>query len=194
MASGMAGSATKLTYEDFVLFPDDGKRHELIDGEHFVTPSPNRRHQTAVSNLTAILVPAVRAQGLGRVFVAPFDVVLTRHDVVAPDLLFVSAARSAVLTDANVQGAPDLVVEVLSPSSRRQDEVLKRDLYERGGVAEYWIVDPEAETVKVFRRAEREAGSSRFARPLLLTLHEGDALATPLLPGVEVPLAAVFED
>jgi Uma2 family endonuclease len=194
MASGMAGSATKLTYEDFVLFPDDGRRHELIDGEHFVTPSPNRRHQTAVSNLTAILVPAVRERGLGRAFVAPFDVVFTRHDVVEPDLLFISAARSAVLTDANVQGAPDLVVEVLSSSSRRQDEVLKRDLYERGGVAEYWIVDPEAETVKVFRRAEGEAGTSRFARPLLLTLRDGDALTTALLPGLEIPLSAVFED
>src|SRR5687768_12446077 len=194
MASGMADSATKLTYEDFVLFPDDGKRHELIDGEHFVTPSPNQRHQSAVMNLILALAPAVRERGLGRVFVAPFDVVFTRHDVVEPDLLYVSVERSAVLTDANVQGAPDLVIEVLSPSSRRQDEVLKRDLYERGGVAEYWIVDPEAETVKVFRRAEGGAEASRFARPLLLTLRDGDALATPLLPGLEVPLAAVFED
>ena len=194
MASGMAGSATKLTYEDFVLFPDDGKRHELIDGEHFVTPSPNRRHQAAVTNLTVVLASAVRERGLGRVFVAPFDVVFTRYDVVEPDLLFISAARSAVLTEANVQGAPDLVVEVLSPSSRRQDELLKRDLYERGGVVEYWIVDPEAETVKVLRRAEGAAGASRFGRPLLLTLRDGDALATTLLPGLEIPLAAVFED
>jgi Uma2 family endonuclease len=194
MASGMSGSATKLTYEDFVLFPDDGKRHELIDGEHFVTPSPNRRHQTVLVNLTGILLPIVRKRRLGHLYFAPFDVVFTRHDVVEPDLLFISAARSAVLTDANVQGAPDLVVEVLSPSSRRQDEVLKRDLYERGGVAEYWIVDPEAETVKVFRLAEGEAEVSRFARPLLLTLREGDALATPLLPGLEIPLSAVFED
>jgi Uma2 family endonuclease len=193
MASGMAGSATKLTYEDFVLFPDDGKRHELIDGEHFVTPSPNRRHQSVLANLARILLPIVRERRSGHLYFAPFDVVLTRHDVVEPDLLYVSAERSAVLTDANVQGAPDLVVEVISPSSRRQDEVLKRDLYERGGVAEYWIVDPEAETVKVFRRAEGEAGISRFGRPLLLTLRDGDALAIPLLPGVEISLAAVFE-
>ena len=194
MASGMAGSATKLTYEDFVLFPDDGKRHELIDGEHYVTPASNRRHQVAVTNLTALLVLAVRERRLGRVFVAPFDVVFTRYDVVEPDLLFISAERSAVLTDANVQGAPDLVIEVLSPTSRRQDEVLKRDLYERGGVAEYWLVDPEAETVKVLRRLEGDAEAARFDRPLLLTLREGDALSTPLLPGLEIPLSAIFED
>ena len=190
MGPDMAGSATKLTYDDFVRFPDDGKRHELIDGEHFVTPSPNRRHQWVLQNLYRSLDLVVRERGLGRVFLAPFDVVLTPVDVVEPDLLYISAERSDILTAANVQGAPDLVVEVLSPSGRRQDEVLKRDLYERGGVSEYWIVDPEAETVKVFRRGER----GRFDRPLLLTLRDADAVSTPLLPGLEVPLAAVFEE
>jgi Uma2 family endonuclease len=193
MASGMAGSATKLSYEDFVLFPDDGKRHELIDGEHFVTPSPNRRHQAVLRRLTVLLEPLIREHGLGEVFFAPFDVVFTRHDVVEPDLLFVSSARSAILTDANVQGAPDVVVEVLSPTSRRQDEILKRDLYERGGVAEYWIVDPEAETVKVFRRAGGGLAASSFTRPHLLSLRDGDELGSPLLPGVAIPLAAIFE-
>jgi Uma2 family endonuclease len=190
MDHGMAGSATKLTYEDFALFPDDGKRHELIDGEHYVTPSPNRRHQSVLQNLNLILSAFVRERRLGRVFFAPFDVVLTPVDVVEPDLLYISAERSDILTAANVQGAPDLVVEVLSPTGRRQDEVLKRDLYERGGVSEYWIVDPEAETVKVFRRGAR----GLFGRPLLLTLRDGDTLSTPLLPGLEVSLAAVFEE
>jgi Uma2 family endonuclease len=194
----MAGSATGLTYEDFVLFPDDGKRHELIDGEHVVKPSPSTRHQLVLRNLDRALDRFVHERALGRVVFAPLDVVLSRHDVVEPDLLYISADRASILTAANVQGAPDLVVEVLSPSSRRQDEVLKRDLYERGGVAEYWIVDPESESVKVFRRATEgeEAGSAapRFARPLLLTLHDGDALATPLLPGLEIPLAVVFSD
>jgi Uma2 family endonuclease len=192
MADGMASSATKLTYEDFVLFPDDGKRHELIDGEHFVTPSPDTRHQTVLQNLNRALDACVRVRRLGKVFFAPFDVVFTRFDVVEPDLLYIAAERLAILTEANVQGAPDLVVEVLSPSGRRHDEVLKRDLYERGGVAEYWIVDPEAETVKVCRRAA--GGAGRFARPLLQSLREGDALSTPLLPGLELPLAAVFEE
>ena len=122
--TGMASNATKLTYEDFVLFPDDGKRHELIDGEHFVTPSPNTRHQACLRNLTCALDAFVHERRLGQVFFAPLDVVFTRHDVVEPDLLYISTARAGVLTEANVQGAPDLVAEVLSPFSRRQDEVL----------------------------------------------------------------------
>jgi Uma2 family endonuclease len=192
MADGMATSATKLTYEDFVLFPDDGKRHELVDGEHFVTPSPNTRHQTVLQSLNRILDAFVHERRLGKVFFAPFDVVFGLHDVVEPDLIYISAEREAILTEANVQGAPDLVVEVLSPSGRRHDEVRKRDLYERGGVAEYWLVDPEAETVKVFRRAESDAG--RFGRPLLLSLRDGDVVSTPLLPGLQVPLATIFEE
>jgi Uma2 family endonuclease len=194
MASGMATSASKLSYDDFVLFPDDGKRHELIDGEHFVTPSPNLRHQWILQNLNRALDSFVRERGLGRVFFAPLDVLFTFHDVVEPDLMFISTARREVLTAANVQGAPDLVVEVVSPSSRRHDEVRKRDLYERGGVAEYWVVDPEAETVKVFRRGGDEPTSGRFARPVLLTLRDGDTLTSPLLPGFELPLAAVFAE
>jgi Uma2 family endonuclease len=191
MAKAMAGEGAKLTYEDFVLFPADGRRHELIDGEHCVTPSPHLRHQAVLQNLNRILDAFVHARRLGRVFFAPFDVVFTAHDVVEPDLLFISTERGGILTEANAQGAPDLVVEVLSPPSRRQDEVLKRDLYERGGVAEYWLVDPEAETVKLHRRAGGEAG--RFGRPVLLTRRDGDVLKTPLLPGLEVSLAAVFE-
>jgi Uma2 family endonuclease len=190
MATAMASPTLKLTYDDFVLFPDDGRRHELIDGEHFVTPSPNRRHQVVLANLFRALDAAARAHGAGKVFFAPFDVVLTPYDVVEPDLLFVSAGRAAILTDANVQGPPDLVVEVLSPSGRRQDEVLKRDLYDRGGVVEYWLVDPEAETVKVFRRGDE----GRLGRPELLGSREGDSLSTPLIAGLLAPLADVFAD
>jgi Uma2 family endonuclease len=190
MATGMAQGAAKLTYEDLALFPDDGKRHEIIGGEHFVTPSPNRRHQAVLKNLVWALETYLRRQRLGTLYFAPLDVVLSHHDVVEPDLLYVSAARSAILTEPNVQGAPDLVVEILSPSTRSRDERLKRDLYDRAGVAEYWIVDPEAETVKAFRRGER----GLFGRPLLLTLRDGDTLSTPLLPGLEVSLAAVFEE
>ena len=190
MHDGMAGSATRLTYDDFALFPDDGKRHELIDGEHYVTPAPTTRHQAISQNLAVLLGSFVRSQGVGKIFHAPYDVVLSRHDVVEPDLVFVSAARLSIITEANVQGAPDLAVEILSPSSRRQDEILKRDLYERAEVAEYWIVDPEAETVKVFRRGERGA----FERAVLLTLRDSDTLSTPLLPGLEIPLAEVFAE
>jgi Uma2 family endonuclease len=190
MATAMASPAIKLTYDDFALFPADGRRHELIDGEHFVSASPNRRHQVISRNLFRALDAVTRGRNAGEVFYAPFDVVFTRHDVVEPDLLFISATRTEILTDANVQGAPDLVIEVLSPSGRRYDEVLKRDLYERGGVAEYWLVDPEVETVKVFRRG----ADGRFERAELLGRREGDVLRSTLLPGLELPLDDVFAD
>jgi Uma2 family endonuclease len=190
MATGMPSPTAKLTYDDFALFPDDGRRHELIDGEHHVTPAPNLRHQVISRNLFRALDAMAHQERRGQVFYAPLDVVLTRHDVVEPDLIYVSAGRREILTSPNVQGAPDLVVEILSPSSRRQDELLKRDLYEGSGVAEYWIVDPDAETVKVLRRGD----GPLFARPLLLTRRDGDTLTTPLLPGLELPLAAVFAD
>src|SRR5687768_14658726 len=111
----------KLTYDDFVLFPDDGLRHELIDGEHYVTPSPNDKHQTILANLLLLIGVWVRAHATGKVWIAPFDVVLSRSDVVEPDLLYMSNQRKAeVLTEANVQGPPELVVEVGSPSTRRR--------------------------------------------------------------------------
>lgn len=123
----------------------------------------------------------------GRVFCAPFDVVFSRYDVVEPDLLYVSHERAEVLTAANVRGAPDIVVEIGSPGTRKRDEMIKRRLYERGGVPEYWVVDPELDIVRVYRR--REHG---FERPIELSREAGDVLTTPLLPGLEMPLAQVF--
>ena len=188
--AAMPSGAVKLTYEDLLALPDDGMRHELIDGEHLVSPSPGRRHQAISMNLARILASFLHTQRLGHVYHAPFDVLFSRYDVVEPDLLYVSAEREAVLTEANVQGAPDLAIEILSPSSRRVDELRKRDLYERHGVSEYWIVDPDAEAVKGFRRGDREA----YERPQLLTRHDGDVLTTPLLPGLELPLGEIFAD
>jgi len=187
MERHVALGSTKLTYDDLVLFPDDGKRHELIDGEHFMTPAPGSGHQWVAQRLNALLYQFVEANGLGRVYFAPLDVVFTRHDVVEPDLLFVSRQRLGIITAPNIQGAPDLVVEILSPTSRRHDEVRKLALYDRSGVAEYWLVDPEAETVKAFRRE-----GAHFGRPELLAARDGDLLRTSLLPGLEIPLAAIF--
>ena len=190
MATGMQTPAAKLTYVDFLRFPDDGNRHEIIAGEHFVTPAPSLRHQRILRRLLVALNAAVEEQSAGEVLCAPFDVVLSQHDVFEPDLLFVSAARREVLTPACAQGAPDLVVEILSPASRRQDEVLKRDVYERAGVNEYWIVDPEAETVKVLRRGN----DGQFGRAQLLSRRDGDALTTAMLPGLGVALGPLFAE
>src|SRR5215213_8209437 len=132
----------KLTYEDYVLIPDDGKRHEILDGEHYVTAAPYPRHQAILGELHYWIRAFLAQNRLGRVFFAPVDVLLSRHDIVQPDLLFISNERLTVLTEKNVQGAPDLLVEVLSDSTRRIDEGLKLERYELLEVREYWVVDP----------------------------------------------------
>jgi Uma2 family endonuclease len=179
----------KLTYEDYLYFPEDGRRHELIDGEHYVTAAPNLKHQTSALNLAGDLRNFVRPRDLGRVWMAPIDVVLSKFDVVQPDLLFVSKARLHLAAGgANLQGAPDLVVEVLSPTTRRTDAITKRHLYEKFGVLEYWMVDPELETIEIYRLVE-----GTFRREAELSTEREDVLTTPLLPGLEIALNEVFE-
>jgi len=178
----------KFTYDDYLLFPDDGKRHELIDGEHHMTPSPSERHQRISLTIAHRIATHLDQHPTGRFYTAPFDVVLSTTDVVQPDLLFVSSARSSILTAQNVQGAPDLVVEILSEATRKTDEIIKRKLYERFGVPEYWIVDPELEIIKVYRITGQ--GYRRVAE---LSREADDALATPLLPDLSLPLSKIFE-
>jgi len=184
-----ASPAVKLTYDDFVLFPDDGQRHELIDGEHHVTPSPNMGHQRVLGTLHGLIWSYLQTHPIGEVFLAPFDVVLSMLDVVEPDLLYLSHDRAAkALTPDNVKGAPELVVEVASKGTRRRDETIKRRLYERAGVSEYWLVDPTMDAIRVYRRE-----GTRFGRPLELSREAGDVLTTPLLPGLALLLTRIFK-
>jgi len=186
----LATPGVKLTYDDFVLFPDDGKRHELIDGEHYVTPSPSTKHQRISGNLHFLIRAWLETHAIGQVFFAPYDVVFSEFDVVQPDLLYLSQERAAaVLTPLHVRGVPELVVEIASKGTRKRDETIKRRLYERTGVTEYWVVDPAIDVVRVYRRAE--AG---FARPVELAREAGDVLTTPLLPGLELPLSRIFAE
>ncbi len=179
----------RLTYEDFLLFPDDGLRHEIVDGAHYVTPSPNQRHQELVLRLCLSLGNHLEDRPeRGRVFVSPFDVVFSFHDVVEPDLVFVAPDQLDILTAQNIQGTPALVVEILSPSTRKRDREVKRQLYERTGVREYWLVDPDVNAVTVYRRA---AGGS-FPLVAHLTADTHDTLATPLVTGWSVTLARLF--
>ena len=180
----------KLTYDDLLELPEDRLRHELIDGEHFVTPAPSLRHQAIVLNIGSSLLAHVRARGLGRVFVAPLDVLFSKIDVVEPDVLFVGRARQKdVLRKEHLVGAPDLVVEVGSKWTRRRDETIKQKLYEKFAVPEYWIVNPVSNRITVFR-----LGDAMYAMTQQLSLEAGDVLTTPLLPGLEMPLADIFED
>lgn len=183
----MQTETIKLTYEDYALIPDDGRRHEIIDGDEVVSPSPRTKHQRLVLEVAYRLRQPVQQHGLGEVFVAPFDVVLSDHDIVQPDVLFVADARLSLVDEVNCKGAPDLVCEVLSESTRRTDLLRKRRLYERAGVQEYWAVDPTVDAVQVFRL---EGG--RSVRAAELSAEAGDALTTPLLPDFALPLARLF--
>ena len=175
---------TKLTYEDYAKTPED-ERWELIDGELVMAAAPGEPHQSAQAALGSRVFLFVEQRGLGRVYFSPFDVVLSDTDTVQPDLLFVSNERLDIITPANIQGAPDLVVEIRSLSTARQDWTVKRDLYARHGVREYWLVDPDAEILTVLLLGElgfEEAG----------TYWKGQTLKSPTLEGLLVNLDDIF--
>jgi len=180
-------TTTRLTYEDYVKLPDDGKRYEIIDGELFVNPSPIPRHQWIVVNVVAAFHSWFRAHGGGRVFVSPLDVLLEEHSIVQPDVIVIRSDRAGVVGKKNVQGPPHLAIEVLSESTRRHDEIRKRKLYERAGVDEYWIVDPELELVKIYRRA-----GTAFGPAIQIDTETGGKITSPLFPGFALDLADVF--
>lgn len=177
----------RFNYEDFLLFPEDGKRHEIIDGDHFMTPAPNTKHQRLSFKLSGAFADFLRIHRLGEAFAAPCDVVLSNEDIVEPDLLFISVARATIITEKNIQGPPDLVVEILSAGTRKIDEIIKRKLYERYGVHEYWIMDPELESIKIYRLTDEG-----YVRPTELAREANDTLSTPLLPGFQMPLGELF--
>lgn len=178
----------RLTYEDYQLIPDDGKRHELIDGEHVMSPSPNTKHQRIAGTLLTALKNFLRDHPLGEIFIAPYDVVLSDFDVVQPDLIFVATAQAAIVTEANIRGIPTLVVEILSEGNRKLDETIKRQRYEHYGIPEYWIIDPALDQVKIYRLTD-----GRYGQASVLSLETHEQLTTPLLPTLSLPLATLFK-
>ncbi|MDP8246143.1 MAG: Uma2 family endonuclease [Candidatus Hinthialibacter antarcticus] len=139
----------KYTYQDYCLFPED-KRYEIINGDAYMVPAPLTRHQKIIGKLYVLMVDYLKKSPIGEAWIAPVDVVLSEHDIVQPDLLFITNERKSIVTEANVQGAPDWVCEILSPSSIERDRDLKLKLYSRHGVKEYWIIDPEARSIEVY--------------------------------------------
>jgi Uma2 family endonuclease len=166
---------TQYTYADLAGFPDDNLRREIIDGELIVTPSPVPRHQDAVVVLSAELYQYVRVHG-GKVYAAPLDVFFSDRNVVEPDVLFISAEHLDRIGSKYIKDAPDIVVEVSSPSTRRLELVRKRELYERFGVPEYWYVDLDADRIEIHWLVD-----VRFRSPTLLG--RTDRLESSLLPG-----------
>ena len=188
--SSVVVAERRWTYSDLVALPEDCLRHELLDGEHLVTPSPGTAHQMISKRLFLALNEHVERLGLGEVLYAPFDIKLSLFTVLVPDLLYFTADRFArVVNDRHATAAPDLVIEVLSHGTRRRDKGRKRAVYEREGVGEYWIVDPEAEQVVILRRHERDL---RFTTVGRCGCGGRDAIESPLFPGLRIPLARVF--
>jgi Uma2 family endonuclease len=169
------------------MMPRDGsKRFELIEGEVFMTPSPNTKHQRAVGRLFRALSDFAEKNDLGEVFIAPYDIVFSKWTALEPDLLFIRKERASIVTDANVQGTPDLVIEILSPSNKAYDRQTKLLAYEKAGVPELWYFDPEDRT------AERLELGSGGRYVLAAKLSGNDGIVTKILPGLSLTLGEVF--
>ena len=175
----------KFTYEDYRTTPED-QRYELLDGDLIMVPAPNVKHQVVLGNLHYHLRLFVTEHDIGLLLLAPCDVVLSDTDVVQPDLLFVSREReNPLITIENLQGAPDLVIEILSPSTADKDRGVKRELYGRHGVTEYWLVDPIADTVSIHRQQAGKLAATR-------TFGREETLRSPLLAGLKLHLDDIF--
>ena len=176
----------KLTYEEFRRLPDDGKRYELIHGEVHLTPSPTTKHQCALQNLSSDLGPFVIKNGLGEVWTAPLDVRLSHDTAVQPDLIFISNSRARIIKENYIDGAPDLVVEILSPSTAAHDRATKLALYAEAGVPEVWLLDPNAKTVEVLKLQGKKY-------VLDAALAGDQKLTSSQFPGWELPLTDLFD-
>lgn len=175
----------RFTYAEYRTLPETGPRYQLIDGDLLMSPAPNVRHQTLVMRLGTALHSCVEAHRFGRVWGGPVDVILSDEDVLQPDLVFVSTARAAIVAEEGLRGAPDLCIEVLSPTTRELDLGAKRVLYARHGVTEYWVVDPETSRVAIYNLQQDAARAAR-------QLSGHDVVTTALLPGFALALPTLF--
>ena len=178
-------SGTLVTYEDYRDMPED-ERYEIIDGELIMAAAPSVVHQMIQDNIGHPLGAFIRANGLGRMFSAVTDVLLSDINVVQPDILFVSRARASIMTYSAVRGAPDLVVEILSPSTAQYDKVRKRELYARFRVPEYWQADSDALEVTVLTLAGDDYDVAGVYKM-------GDTLVSPNLPGFALAVDDIFD-
>lgn len=172
------------TYNDYLKIDDDNQ-YELIGGKLILVPSPKIIHQELSGRIFRLIADFVDKNSLGKVLYAPTDVILTEKDKPQPDILFVSKERLHIITEANIQGAPDLVIEILSPATGKLDKVEKSRLYYKHGVKEYWIVDPDHKVIEIFMPGEKNWN-------LFQSYNEDDLLTSLLLTGLEIQLKDIF--
>ena len=176
--------AIKFTYEDYLHLPEE-KRYEIIDGDLSMVPAPGTSHQHIIFKLMLIMGKFIDENNLGVLLCAPCDVVLSEVDIVQPDIIFISKERLNIITEDNIRGAPDLVIEIISKSSEYRDRVIKRKLYSKYGVREYWVVDPGKKEVEVLELKESGLEKVRVFR-------EDEVLESGLMEGLRVDLKEVF--
>jgi Uma2 family endonuclease len=176
----------KLTYRDYLTWPDDGRRYELYEGEVYMVPSPSVRHQRISRKLEALLGQFLLENGRGEVFHAPLDVVFSESTVVQPDVLFISHQRRGIIGEQNISGAPDLVVEIISPSTEERDRGIKLQLYRRYGVQECWLIDPEERTVEVL-------ALSPEGYQVLGQYSGNEVVSSQVLTGFQFPAEEIFD-
>jgi Uma2 family endonuclease len=171
------------TYADYCRIPPDLKRHEIIDGRHFVTPAPGSDHQSISGELLTDLVTKVQRRRLGRVFVAPYDVHLAPGTVVQPDIVVVHRKNRGLIGAAKLTGVPDLLIEIVSPSRPNYDRETKRLRYQRAGVREFWLVDPVARTIE-----QMVLRNGRYRTVAIAT----ESITLRILRGVTIDLRPVW--
>lgn len=174
----------RYTYSDYLQL-DDGKRYEIIEGKLIMVPSPSVKHQLVSNILCEYLGNYIRSNNLGILLGAPMDVYLDDFNIVQPDILFISRKRNNIITENYIKGAPDLVVEILSESSLQKDRIDKKELYERFGVKEYWIVDPMYKIIEVYTIKNK-------VYTLYKTFSQNDVLIPKILKGLKLNLSKVF--
>jgi Uma2 family endonuclease len=177
--------APPLTVAEYKNLPETGPRYQLIEGDLYMAPAPNRFHQDISRNLEVAFANYLSANPIGVLYNAPFDVYLTQTDVFQPDLLIVLNENRRILTEAGAEGAPDFVVEILSPKTRHLDLVNKKRIYARVGVKELWIIDPDQKEVAVYRFDQDPAES-------VAIVGDQEEIASPLLPGLAIGLPEIF--
>ncbi len=181
-----AKQAIRFTYEDYAHFPDDRRQYQIVDGEVYMVPAPIPYHQIVASNIEFMLRSFVSKHNLGQVFRAPCDVILSNENVVQPDIFFISKNRLNIITEKNIVGPPDLVIEILSPYTEKLDKTIKRDLYARYGVSEYWLVDPVSKGIELLALSDNKLST-------IGVFGIKDTFGSRVIKGLSVNIAEVFQ-
>jgi Uma2 family endonuclease len=174
-----------LTYDDYCLLPNDRNRYEILDGDFFVTPAPRVNHQRISRRLLRFLDDHVLANNLGEIFAAPIDVILAPTTVVQPDLIFIAHDRAHIITERAIEGAPTLVVEILSPTTQQIDRVTKAQLYAKYGVPHYWLIDPDQHVIEAY-------GLSGEQYNLVTRVQDADLFTSSVFPGLSIQISDLW--